>query len=132
MACDISLNDGDLDVDSELDDYLDDDGGDNSLMHLEKTRPDELDFDDDMATLEGVAFVDEDQTVDLGAISVAVLAPDLKAMTTVPDGSGLTKFKDLDMRWNLIKAQNFLLAALLTVLRCAPDCEERIHSSHNS
>ena len=45
-----------------------------------------------------------DVTVDLAAINVAVLAPDLKAMAIVPDGSGLTRFKDLDKRWNLIKA----------------------------
>ena len=99
-----------MEITSGLDDLLDDVEDDNNSLHLDKTVPDELDYGDYVAFLDEVAFVDVDIKVELAAINVAALAPDLKDMAIVPDCSGLTRFKDLDKRWNLIKAQNFLLS----------------------
>ena len=98
LACDANLDEDCLAIVSGLDDLLDDAEDDNSSLHLDKTVPDELDFGDDIAFLDEVVFVDVDVAVHLAAINVAVLPPDLKTMAIVPDGSGLSRLKDLDKR----------------------------------
>ena len=40
-------------------------------------------------------------------INVVVLAPDLQNIAKVEDGSGLTRFKDMDKRWLLIQQPCF-------------------------
>ena len=57
----------------------------------------------------------------IGATNLAIMANELKNIAVVPGEMNLTRFQDLDARWNLIRQQNLFWSDSETD---QSDCEE--------